>query len=224
MTTEKPLPHNHFTRQLWDSAADIIHDIYNHPFCMGLARGDLPIQSFKNYLGQDALYIIEDSRALAYTAARAEDPEEMHFFLAMAKDGLDIERAMQSDFFEHFNIVRPTSPSIACRNYTNFLLNKARDDDYPVAVAALLPCFWVYRETSLNILKHSKPDNPYQKWLNTYADEDFSGYVERFIEITGKLMESAPEGVRQRMTDAFRESTRLEYEFFEESLPTTLSK
>ncbi len=217
MAVEKSLLLNNPARQLWESSADIISEIYIHPFCMGLARGDLQPAAFEHYLAQDVLYIVEDSRALALVAARAKNVEEMYFFLAMAKDGLDIERVLHDEFLAHFQIPGSQSASPACMRYTGFLLDKAQNDDYAVAVAALLPCFWVYRETSLNILNHSKPGNPYQKWLDTYADEDFGGYVDRFIEITVKLMEQAHEGVRQRMKDAFRESTKLEYEFFEEA-------
>jgi thiaminase/transcriptional activator TenA len=217
MTNKKPLPYGPFAQKLWDSATDIIDEIMAHPFCLGLAKGDLPMAAFRHYLGQDMLYIIEDARALALTGTRAEDVDQMYFFLAMAKDGLEIERLLHAEFGNYFHIPRAPAPSAACLQYTDYLLNKARNDHYEVSVSALLPCFWVYQEISHHILEQSVTNNPYQKWLDTYSDKSFEVFVNQFIEIASHLMERASEGLQQKMTEAFRASTHYEYLFFDEA-------
>ncbi len=217
MTNKTPLPYGPFAQKLWDSATDIIDEIRTHPFCLGLAKGDLPMAAFRHYLGQDMLYIIEDARALALTGTRAIEVAEMYFFLAMAKDGLEIERVLHAEFGSHFHISRAQAPSAACEQYTEFLLEKARNDRYEVSVAALLPCFWVYQEISRHILEQSVAQNPYQKWLDTYSDKSFEVFVDQFIEIASHLMERAPEGLQQKMIEAFRVSTHYEFLFFDEA-------
>ena len=50
-------------------------------------------------------------------------------------------------------------------------------------VAALLPCFWIYWDVASAITSGAAPSNPYQAWIDTYADEAFGEAVQRVIDI-----------------------------------------
>jgi thiaminase (transcriptional activator TenA) len=39
-----------------------------------------------------------------------------------------------------------TPLTLACHHYTSFLTATAWSESYPVVLAALLPCFWIYAE------------------------------------------------------------------------------
>ena len=52
---------------------------------------------------------------------------------------------------------------------------------YEVAVAALLPCFWIYWEVGKHLLTIARPHNPYQAWIDTYADEAFARGVRQYV-------------------------------------------
>ena len=63
-----------FTRKLWMTTQPVYKQIINCVYVKFLADGTLPHKWFAYYLSQDVLYIIDDSRALAVTAARAPNP------------------------------------------------------------------------------------------------------------------------------------------------------
>ena len=83
------------------------------------------------------------------------------------------------------------------------------------AVAGLLPCFWIYREVGNAIHAAAAADNPYRRWIDTYAGDDFSASVDRAIAITDDVAADASEASRTRMRDAYVTSTRLEWMFWE---------
>ncbi|WP_291857969.1 thiaminase II [Marinilabilia sp.] len=211
------LPAGPFTRKLWSDTECVIAEIINHPFCTQLAEGTLSKKSFRHYLGQDILYIEKDARAFAITAGRSDSNEDFDFFLSMARDGLEIERFLHSELLPFFDVKRPAKMSNICSQYTSFLLNTAFNASYPEAVAALLPCFWVYRETGLKIRERAIEDNPYQKWMDTYAGEIYGRYVQQFILIAEKLMEHASPLQLDAMRDSFRQSCEYEKAFFSEA-------
>ncbi|MCF7828885.1 MAG: TenA family protein, partial [Candidatus Marinimicrobia bacterium] len=158
-----------FTDSLWAEIEDIYQSILEHPFITELTRGELDLEIFKFYLQQDALYLEDFSRALAITGARAEEPKELQQFIEFAQGAIVTERALHESYFEQYDVdaTGPKSPS--CFNYTNFLIATASTGSYPESVAALLPCFWIYREVGNYIYKQAVDDNPYQDWIDTYS-------------------------------------------------------
>ncbi|MBN2610176.1 MAG: TenA family protein [Bacteroidales bacterium] len=187
------------------------------PYVGRLADGTLPHSWFAHYLSQDVLYLIDDSRALAITAARAYNPDEMYFFLQLAKDGLDIERALHNDFLKYFAIPEAHEKSPAFHAYTDFLLDHAFHAPYPVAVTALLPCFWVYFNTGVYIFNNTVSDNPYQKWIDTYSGAEYMEYTQRFIGITENIGQKAESKISKQMIDTFAEGTKHEFMTLEEA-------
>jgi len=206
-----------FTRKLWDTIHPVYEQIINCLFVRRLMDGTLPRNWFTHYLSQDVLYIIDDSRALAVTAARAKNPDEMYFFLQMAKDGLDIERALHDDFIRQFNIHGTVKKLPAFNAYADFLLNNAFNSPYPVAVAALLPCFWVYYKMGEYVFKNTIDDNPYRKWIDTYSGDEYMQYTKKFIHITENLGQKADPVIRKQMVSAFTEGAKHELQVLEEA-------
>lgn len=198
-----------------------VHPLYeqiiNCSYIKRLADGSLPREWFAHYVSQDVLYVIDDARALAITAARAQDPDEFYFFLKLAKDGLDIERALHEYFIDLYNIPEAGEKSPAFAAYTSFLLDHAFNSQYPVSVAALLPCFWIYYNLGEYIITKTVADNPYQKWIDTYSGGEFREYIILFIQITEKLGEQVEPGAGKQMVNAFKKSTGYELLLFEES-------
>ncbi|ODS39227.1 MAG: hypothetical protein A7315_11395 [Candidatus Altiarchaeales archaeon WOR_SM1_79] len=206
-----------FTRKLWMTAQPVYEQIINCAYIKRLADGTLPHKWFAHYLSQDVLYIIDDSKALAVTAARAPNPDEMYFFLQLAKDGLDIERALHKEFIQLFNIPKAIEKSPAFNAYTDFLINNAFNSPYPVAVAALLPCFWIYYKTGEYVLNNTVNNNPYRKWIDTYSGDEYKQYTKRFIYITENLGQKASPIIREQMENAFIEGTKHELRVLEEA-------
>lgn len=206
-----------FTRKLWKTVQPVYEQIIHCMYIQSLVDGTLPHNWFAHYLSQDVLYIIDDSKALAVTAARATNPDEMYFFLQLAKDGLDIERALHDDFLELFTIPEAKEKSPAFDAYTAFILNHAFHAPYPVAVASLLPCFWVYYKTGEYVFNNTIDNNPYRKWINTYSGDEYIQYTKRFIHITENLGQKASAIIREQMENVFTEGTKHELQVLEEA-------
>ena len=204
-----------FTTELWKSIEDIFETIVMHPFCHGLAEGTLAPEVFKRYLGQDILYIVEDSRALAATAAHAPNETEMRFLLKLAMENLDVERYLHDELLKIFDARPVATMNAACAAYTTHLVTTALSKHYEESLAALLPCFWLYRETGMAICNQAVTDNPYQLWLDTYSGAEFEAITWEFISLTEQAAARSTDELRATMRQAFVQSSRYELAFFE---------
>lgn len=206
-----------FARQLWLLAEPIYLKIISHPFVSGLANGTLPEESFAHYLSQDILYLQEDNRALKMLAQKATDTHESTFLLKLASDGLEVENMLLSEFLSHFNIQQATEMSVMIKKYTSFLTMQAENSTYPIAAAALLPCFWLYYRVGLFIKKLAIQGSKYQKWVDTYSGAEYEKYILKFIDIVEKQAVLNNDSVKKHMQEAFFTSCQYELAFFEES-------
>jgi thiaminase (transcriptional activator TenA) len=204
-----------FTKRLWDTISEIYEAIIDHPFNRELAQGTLPAEKFEFYIKQDALYLVDFARALAIVGSKALLPGRIVDFLDFAKDGLIVERSLHDEYFRRLQVTLDVAQAPGCFAYTNYLIATASHRSFEEAVSALLPCFWIYREVGMHIVRQSVPANPYQLWIDTYAGEEFGAAVRRAIEITDEVAATATEDTRRRMTEAFVLSSRLEWMFWD---------
>lgn len=197
--------------EAWQAALQVYNAILELPFLKELAAGTLPEEKFKFYIGQDSLYLNEYSRVLAHIAARSNDSEITETFLKFAADGIAVERSLHAGFIKE----RPKEMSPTCLFYTS-LLKASALDELAVECAAVLPCFQVYMEVGKAIYRNARLEgNPYEIWIRTYADESFEASVKTAIAVCNRLAASSPASVRQRMTQAFLDATRLELRFWD---------
>jgi thiaminase/transcriptional activator TenA len=203
-----------FSGRLWNNISGIYTAILAHPFIKGLTEGTLSHERFSFYLQQDALYLTDFARALNIAASRS--PDAAADFTGFAADVYTVEKALHTGFFRAWGIEAPeTRQSPACFAYTNYLIAAAYNKTYEETVAALLPCFWIYREVGNHILQYASPRNPYQKWIDTYAGEEFSVTVDKMINITNNTAEKAGGETRRLMEAAFETASRLEWLFWD---------
>lgn len=208
-----------FSQEAWAGIAGLYNKIVEMPFNQELAAGTLSRERFTYYMIQDAHYLNVFGRALAATAARAPDNDAMIALAGSAREAVVVERALHESFFETFGVsaaqAAAVEPSPACSHYTSYLLQQAYGAPYPVAVAALLPCFWIYWAVGEHLHGLARPDNPYQAWIDTYADEEFALGVRKLIAITDELAEAAPAPLRGQMMHAFVRASQLEWMFWD---------
>jgi len=204
-----------FTETLWEQISPLYSSILDHAFIRQLAAGTLSPEVFKFYLQQDARYLDDFSRALAITGTKAPDSTQLLRFLEFARGAIVTERALHESYFQEFDVQPGAERSPACFSYTNFLLLTACRASYEVSVAALLPCFWIYREAGLHIHREATPDNPYARWIETYAGEEFGEAVEQAIDTTDRVGEQASTRQKAAMLEHFVISGRLEWMFWD---------
>ncbi len=208
-----------FSAEAWARNGPLYERIRTMPFNVDLAQGRLGLDVFQHYIVQDAKYLIAFAQALAVAAARADDPDHIVQFAAAAQDAVVVERALHTDYFHRFDLdaaavaAAPMSP--ACHHYASFLVATGFREPLPVHLAALLPCFWVYREVGHDIHRTAAPDNPYRAWIDTYAGDDFAAAVEAMIATTDALATTADPAQRQAMHAAFTRAMQLEWLFWD---------
>lgn len=206
-----------WTNKAWDRVAPLYDKILSMPFNQELAEGTLPIEKFTFYIAQDAHYLMEFGRALAIIGGKMVKPEYMLAFSNFASGAVVVERALHSHYFNVFGVKESVHPSPACMLYTQFLLSKASLANVEESVAAVLPCFWVYKKVGDHIYSLQQPgsNNPYREWINTYSGEEFGESVRQALEICDALASTASVAQQNVMLDAFEMATRLEWMFWD---------
>ena len=208
-----------FSQDAWQQIEGLYAAILELPFNQELAAGTLTRERFTFYMLQDAQYLTYFARALAVTAARAPDADALIQFAGSAREAVVVERALHAGFFKQYGITpaeaEATEPSPTCSHYTHYLLAVAHNAPYEVSVAALLPCFWIYWEVGKHLLEIAQPNNPYQAWIDTYADEAFADGVKKVIAISDQVAAGATPGTRADMLQAFVRASQLEWMFWD---------
>ncbi len=207
-----------FADQLWQSTLPVYDEILRHPFIEELTKGSLSRERFVFYMKQDALYLQDFSRALALTGSRLPDLDAAQSFMGFAHGVFSVERQLHETYFQDYGVSLNVDRAPACFAYTQFLLATATTETHNVAAAALLPCFWIYREVGNTIVSRAAEhlqSNPYARWIETYSGEGFDESVRRAIDIVEALGQGASSDEKQSMQQAFEKSARLEWMFWD---------
>ncbi|MDO5732069.1 bifunctional hydroxymethylpyrimidine kinase/phosphomethylpyrimidine kinase [Corynebacterium sphenisci] len=200
----------------WAGIAGIRRGIAELPFIRGLAAGDLAEEDFAWYLAQDALYLNGYARALAAAAAKAPTQAEQMFWARSAHDSIAEEMELHRSFIGARAGAAAPEPSAVTRAYVDHLVATAVNGSYGEAVAAVLPCFWLYQDTGTRLVGNAREGHPYREWLETYADEGFADATREAIRICAGAAAAAAPAERAAMETAFRRSSWHELEFFAE--------
>ena len=208
-----------FTDELWRAVEPIYAAILRHPFLTGLTGGSLPRESFQFYAVQDALYLRQFARALSIVAARAPQDEWIIMFNEHAAGTLKVERALHESFFREFGLrpeqVAATPPAPTNLAYTSYLLAVAYGATFHEALAALLPCYWIYWEVGKALERAGSPEPLYQRWIGTYASEAFGGLVRGVLDATNAAAAPLPLPDQEAMRRHFVTASRYEWMFWD---------
>ncbi len=206
------------SQAIWEKAAPIRAAMLAMPFNTALAAGTLRREAFKHYMLQDAAYLQGYARVLAIGAAKAPSSDDILEFSKAAETAIMVERALHAGYLTQFGIsaaeMEAAIPSPSCAAYVNFMLAQTATGSFATLVGAVLPCFWVYREVGLAIKATAAPDNFYQAWIDTYADETFGAATTRMIAIYDRAYVAAGEAERAQMEAAFLRCCQYEWMFW----------
>jgi thiaminase/transcriptional activator TenA len=207
------------TADLWRSIAPIYAAILDHPFVKGLTDGSLPRPSFQFYAVQDALYLREFARALSMAAARAPRDEWIIMFNEHAAGALKVERALHEGFFKEFGLgpddVASTPLAPTNLAYTSYLQAAAHAAPFHEAVAALLPCYWIYWEVGKALELRQSPDPLYARWIGTYASREFGAVVQAVLDCVDALAAPLGPAELEAMKRHFTTTSRYEWMFWD---------
>jgi len=210
-----------FTAGLWEAAGPIQARILEHPFLAGLTDGTLPEDVFRTYVVQDSHYLKGFARALALTAGRASADDEIVFLATAGAEAISVEHELHAAFIAAFALTpedvaaTPRSPTTTA--YVDFMLAHAAVGSYADGLAAVLACFWIYREVGRALLAEGSPDPRYQRWIDTYASDEFSAQVDELLTIVDRHAPALGADGRDRFTAIWLQGCRYEWRFWDAS-------
>lgn len=208
-----------FTEELWRSIEPIFSAILAHPFVKGLTDGSLPEEAFRFYVVQDALYLQDYARCLALAAAKAPRAAWCELFAEHAKVALVVERSLHESFFQEWGLseeqVASTPYAPANLAYTSYLLRIAYERPFEELFGAVLPCYWIYWEVGKHLERLGSPNPLYQRWIDTYASEEYAQVVRAVLAVTDEAVADLPESRRAPIRQHFVTTSRYEWLFWD---------
>jgi thiaminase/transcriptional activator TenA len=212
-----PLANTPARRALWASGAATFSEIIRLPFLQQLSDGSLKLVCFQYYVAQDSLYLRDFSRGLALLAAKAPDDAARSLLCSHAANAVAVEQALHAGFTsdwtpEATEAFREFSPTTLL--YTGFFLRAVHERPFLEALAAFLPCYWIYLEVGKTLVAKGSPDPLYNRWIQTYAGDEFAGVVEEVLKVFDAAWITATEASRAEALKAFARGAQLEKRFW----------
>ena len=208
-----------FAETLFQRIQGIYQRILAHPFLTGLTDGTLSEAAFRFYAIQDALYLQDFSRGLALLAAKSPADDAVIMFSEHAKTAIVVERSLHESFFATWGLTpkdvytTPMAPNNLL--YTSYLMRVAYERPFHEGLGAFLPCYWIYWEVGKELEKRGSAVHVYQRWIETYASDEFGAVVQAVLSLTNSVAETLTEADRERMAGHFMMTSRFEYMFWD---------
>jgi len=205
-----------WTKDVWAESAKIFEGIKGLPFIKELADGSLDPSRFDRYIAQDEVYIGNYGRQMFQLADMMTDPAQREMFRAFAQTGIDGEKAMHELLIARFGIDTEVKASTVTSTYNGHTQAAIDSGSKEVALAAMLPCMWIYNEVGLYILSiASLEGNPYKEWVLEYGNEEFTEGVNAVLALADEWAAAADDDTRAKMTEAYLEAALFEYAFWD---------
>lgn len=205
------------SKSAWPSVRSIVRGIVQDPFMQGIIAGTLSWDRFSYYLEQDRYYLQVYKSCLHSIALSAPPCHQTHLMRYAISTVNKEEEQVYSYYDGHRDLVKSGFLSPATLAYTCSLTDVCLQEPVEVAIAAVLPCFWVYQYLGQKASRESMVGNPYAKWIQAYADDEFAENTYAMIEIFDALALNADVITRQKMLAQFQASSVLERRFFHDA-------
>ncbi|MBM7652888.1 thiaminase II [Neobacillus cucumis] len=211
-----------FSQRLFQKVSDIWEKTHQHPFVVGMGKGDLPVESFIRYMKQDYVFLIDYSKLFAFGAVKARDIETMASFAKLLHETLHGEMDLHRQYAERFEItheqLEETKPTPINLAYTRYMLNVAQNGSLEELISALLPCMWSYWEIGKMLAANYQGASEhylYGEWVNMYSSLEFGALAEWLIDLLDQLTEGKPEWELAILEEHFLTTSRFEYMFWD---------
>ena len=142
----------------WDKAAPLIAVTEKHPFLVAMVDATLPMDQFRYYVVQDALYLGDFADCLHRlgdnVGVSEADSKRLHDF---AKGAQEAELDLHKSFFKTWEISADgvdQAPNTLL--YTSYMKRIVCTRPHAEGLACLLPCFWVYMHVGKCMLQLRK--------------------------------------------------------------------
>ena len=205
-----------WSENAWTVIQPILARIKQHPFLQELAAGTLSRERFRTYVEQDRIYLRNYAQEMTALAEMLPEGEEKDLFLVFASDSMKGEQALHQQLIQEFGAAgeQELPGTTAYMQHTRSFFEQK---DLSLALAAILPCMWVYSEVGKYLMSISVPNNPYQDWISTYSTPMMEKGAALMCRMANELALKESIHRRSEMRHAFVKSTELEYSFWNQA-------
>lgn len=209
-------PKKTWSSEVWKKSLSIYNDILELDFLKELADGTLSDEAFGRYIAQDEIYLKNYYHQMQMLADLMEDEQDKELFLAFAQSGMEGEKAMHDMLIERYGIETEVQPSKVTTDYNTHICEGISTGNPCIALAAVLPCMWIYNRVGLHILDHSKLEgNPYKEWILEYGNEEFTIGVNQVLKMVDNWASKADEQTLKAMDYYYLKAALYEYAFWD---------
>lgn len=206
-------------------AADNWQSYVDHPFVQGLGDGSLPKESFRHYLIQDYLFLIQFARAYALAAYKAPSLDGIRHANAAVSailEEMKLHVRLSGEWGASETDLVNAVEAQATVAYTRFVLDAGMQGDLLDLMTALSPCVIGYAEIGLALARSPtglSSRNPYSGWITEYSGNAYQEVANDARAELDRLAEiSLTEARYPRLLALFRQATRLEADFWQMGL------
>ncbi len=197
-----------------------------HPFVRRLGEGSLSPESFKHYLKQDYLFLIQFARAYGLAVFKSETIADMR----QAKDALgeilDTEIGLHVAYCGEWGIPEAELAQLATAEattaYTGYVHECGMGGNLLDLHVALSPCIVGYAEVAQWLAGQPFTvceSNPYRQWIDMYASDDYQAVARaEIVQIDRLYAAEAGEPRFDELAEVFANATRLEIAFWDMGL------
>lgn len=204
-----------FSQTAWKAVEPVLERIKAHPFLCQLADGTLSRERFTTYILQDSIYLHTYAEEASILADMLPEGELKEIFRKDAAESIQAEKDMHAMLgIRADGEIRPMHATSGYLAHTRGIIDSG---DLAMSLAAMLPCQWVYDHIGRYILSIEKTPNPYHEWIGCYTTETMQRSTLLAVRLTDDLALTQSPERREKMLDAFVESTRWEYEFWDQA-------
>lgn len=205
-----------WSKEVWQKSTRIYDAILGLDFLKELSEGTLSNEIFARYIAQDEIYLKNYYHQMNMLAELMESSEDKELFLAFAKSGMEGEKAMHDMLIDLYGIETKVEPSKVTSDYNAHICEGIATGNPCIALAAVLPCMWIYNQVGLYILNHSKLEgNPYKEWILEYGQEEFTAGVDQVLKMIDGWAAKADEKTKEKMDYYYLKAALYEYAFWD---------
>lgn len=210
-----------FTDELREATKESWNKSLNHPFVQGIVNGDLPLETFKNYILQDIYYLKHYGKVHAIAASQAEDFKITAMLADKARFTAEAELTVHKTHADILNIseedIKKFKPAPTAYAYTSHLYRATMSGNLAHSIAAILPCYWLYADIG-KVNENSKPNTDiYRNWIEMYASDWFQNSTNEMIQLLDSLVEDMNEKEKEKVKEQFVIAKDFELHFWEMS-------
>jgi thiaminase/transcriptional activator TenA len=211
-----------FSRSLKERSGKRWEESYSHPFVQELGAGTLDRESFKFYLLQDYIYLVEYAKVFAVGVVKSADEGMMANFTRSQHSILCREMETHRDYMRKFGIsqreMEESRQSLFSKAYTSNMMYTATVGGPAEIISVVLPCAWSYYDYAARLkskFSDTIEDNFYRSWIDVYSSEEYRESFEWLFSDLDRLSESRSQRELDALWDIFQTSVEFEYLFWD---------